>query len=173
MSKYLLDANILISAHRLFYAHDIVPSFWKWLEEMVPENIIIIDLVKDELTVEDDFLSNWVRYLLESNPANLIHTKSNQDIVNNYADVIDYIGSCGLYKVDSIEQWMGMNKADPFLIATAMTRNDIIVTLEKRHSGLNQITPTKQEPKIPDVADRFSIECINLYELMRRLGCEI
>lgn len=29
--------------------------------------------------------------------------------------------------------------------------------------------PTKQEPKIPDVADALGVTCIDLYEFMRRL----
>ncbi len=28
---YLLDANVLITAHNLYYAIDAVPEFWAWL----------------------------------------------------------------------------------------------------------------------------------------------
>lgn len=30
--KYLVDANVLIKAKNRYYAFDIAPGFWKWLD---------------------------------------------------------------------------------------------------------------------------------------------
>ena len=31
--KYLVDANVLIEAKNRYYAFDIAPGFWKWLDQ--------------------------------------------------------------------------------------------------------------------------------------------
>ena len=31
--KYLVDANVLIEAKNRYYAFDITPGFWKWLNQ--------------------------------------------------------------------------------------------------------------------------------------------
>lgn len=51
MVKYLFDANTFITPHRLYYSHDIVPSFWRWLDQNYANNIFLIDKVRDELTI--------------------------------------------------------------------------------------------------------------------------
>lgn len=173
MSEYLLDSNAFITAHRNFYAHDIVPSFWEWLSEDASDEIFIIDKVNHELQKDDDFLSRWVKSFLSRNPENLIETSSNQAIIFSYSKVIHHITSCGYYKPGGYSQWFDADQADPFLIATAMVNDLVIVTLERRHHDLNTMFPTKQEPKIPDVADALGVTCIDLYDFMRRLGCKI
>ncbi|MFZ4526127.1 MAG: DUF4411 family protein [Chlorobium sp.] len=58
---YLLDANVLISAARLYYAFDIVPSFWNTLVQRASYGkIISIDRVCDEINRGDDELVTWI-----------------------------------------------------------------------------------------------------------------
>lgn len=173
MTGYLLDSNVFIAAHRNFYAHDIVPSFWQWLDEDAAEKVFIIDKVNNELQKDEDFLSSWIKNFLSRNPENLIKTSSDQEIIDNYSKVIHHLSVCGFYKPESFSQWFEADKADPFLIATAMVKDLQIVTLERRHPDLNIKIPTKREPKIPDVADALRVDCIDLYEFMRSLDCKI
>lgn len=172
MVKYLFDANTLITPHRLYYSQDIVPSFWTWLDQNYANNIFLIDKVRDELTNSPDFLGNWVRDAIRQHN-NLVYTNSDQEIINNFGLVMQHITTCGYYKPASYNTWAQGSKADPYLISTALKYNNnseepIIVTMERRLGGLNTTNPTSAEPRIPDVADSFNVECIDLFEFMRR-----
>lgn len=47
---HLVDANILIDAKNRYYAFDIAPGFWTWLEKAHRSGLLIsIDAVRDEL----------------------------------------------------------------------------------------------------------------------------
>ncbi|TDL96621.1 DUF4411 family protein [Macrococcus carouselicus] len=61
-----------------------------------------------------------------------------------------------------------IDKADLWLIAVAKVYGYTIVTMEKRDRNLSDSNPTKRELHISDVCDRFEVECIDLFELMRR-----
>lgn len=104
MVKYFFDANTFITPHRLYYSHDIVPSFWRWLDQNYSDNIFLIDKVRDELTNNNDFLGNWIRDAID-NYDNLIYTNSDQDIMGNYGLVMQYITACGYYKPSSYNAW--------------------------------------------------------------------
>lgn len=50
LERFVLDTNVLVEAHRRYYAFDIVPSFWRVLIELADKGYIIsIDKVKNEL----------------------------------------------------------------------------------------------------------------------------
>lgn len=63
---YLLDANVLITAHRLYYPVDAVPEFWAWLvhkgnADEIKMPIETFEEVKDGSTdAERDLLFAWV-----------------------------------------------------------------------------------------------------------------
>lgn len=57
-SKFVLDANIFIDAHRRYYAFDFAPGFWRVLIEQAEKGrVISIDRVRDELIASNDALS--------------------------------------------------------------------------------------------------------------------
>ena len=60
--KRLLDTNVLITAKNSYYAFDIVPAFWEWLEtEARKGSLASTDLVLDELSKHDDELAQWAK----------------------------------------------------------------------------------------------------------------
>jgi len=60
---YLLDANVLITAHRQWYGFDFVPGFWSWIKQAHAANLVSsIARVRDELA-GDDALAAWVQQL--------------------------------------------------------------------------------------------------------------
>ncbi|NLC07460.1 MAG: DUF4411 family protein [Syntrophomonadaceae bacterium] len=44
--KYLIDANVFMTAHRQLYPFDLAPSFWEQLVEKASDRIVIIEEVK-------------------------------------------------------------------------------------------------------------------------------
>jgi hypothetical protein len=63
---YLLDANVLITAHNLYYPVDKVPEFWAWLVHKGNAGDLKLPLenfeeIKDGSTdVEQDLLFAWI-----------------------------------------------------------------------------------------------------------------
>lgn len=64
---YLLDANVLITAHHLYYPVDAVPEFWDWLAHQgeagnIKMPIETFEEVKDGSNDADrDLLYAWVQ----------------------------------------------------------------------------------------------------------------
>ncbi len=50
MKQYLLDSNVLIQAHRMYYPFDVVPGFWTKLIDLSNRGVIrSIDKVKRDV----------------------------------------------------------------------------------------------------------------------------
>lgn len=59
---YLIDTNIFIEAKNRYYAFDIAPGFWDWLDKAkTAKTVCSIDQVKAEMTAGSDPLSAWAR----------------------------------------------------------------------------------------------------------------
>ncbi len=59
---YLVDANVLIEAKNRYYAFDIAPGFWAWLDRAHDQSLACsIDAVRDELLDGNDELADWAR----------------------------------------------------------------------------------------------------------------
>jgi hypothetical protein len=59
---YLLDANVLITAHNSYYPIDRVPEFWEWLAHVCSEEHAKVPIeLHEEITVGNDALADWAR----------------------------------------------------------------------------------------------------------------
>jgi hypothetical protein len=66
MSKFVLDANCFIQAHRQIYPIDVASSFWKKLKDLADREIIVsIDKVRGELFENEDELTKWIETHLD------------------------------------------------------------------------------------------------------------
>lgn len=167
MTQQLLlpDSNIFIESSRQHYPFDYgeFHAFWQWLEQLNDSgSIIMLDVVFNELTTtrrndsksKPDFLETWVMATF-TNPV----SHKTDEIGEAYSEILDYLNTCGLYSQDSFRQWTPEDKADPWLIAAAMTTGATIVTNEvPAHPSRQQ--QMKREPKIPDVAANFEARTI-------------
>lgn len=132
--------------------------------------IQMLDTVFKEITQKDgngnrDELAEWAFNLFDDKQ--LSH--KNDDIGAAYVRIQDYLVRCGLYRESSYRQWEPEDKADPWLIATAMVKNAIIVTNEQ---AVNPVPnhPLKKEPKIPDVAAAMNVRTMSLREFYDASG---
>lgn len=184
MTKYILDSNAFIAPYNDYYRMPLFPSFWQWYKaEIVKQNsdILLPKCVYTELKNGNDDLSQWV----DNNLKSIIYDENNSPVVwRNYAKVISYISN-GSYKNSAVANWKQVGKADPLLIAIAMTLDDgKIVTFERRSGNFirdannnvvlkNRHNPIGKEPKIPDVADQFNVSCIDLFDLEEDLKLQL
>jgi len=159
---YLLDANVLITAQREYYALDQVPEFWEWvLYEAEQGNIKmpleIINEIGDGGKGSTPLL-DWIR-----NPDNKKILTLDEEVE---LDVVRKVVTEG-YAHDLTDDEVELLGRDPILIAYALAdkENRCVVTLEVFSSN-----NWRYKKKIPNICKFFSIKCINTFELTRVLG---
>ena len=169
MSGYLLDANVLITPHKQYYPFDFAPSFWKQLANVLRrKNATILRVVSNEILDKmNDSLSEWFKGIKED--IKIPSVKRNQKVHDNYALVLQYIQTCGFYTNTALLNWARDGVADPWLIATAMNNGYKIVTNEQPSGNLSRKN-LQNNPKIPDVAKQFKVQCISLFDFMRAMN---
>jgi hypothetical protein len=139
-------------------------------EAIIFGHVILLDLVKNEILKgqkekeKKDELTMWV----ERFGNDLILSRKNPEIMDMYLKVLDYIQNCDLYKSSALTEWSKKDVADGWLIAAACVGEYTITTFEERNNGLNPQYPSP-EAKIPNICEHFSVECVDLFAMMRRL----
>ena len=125
--KYLLDSNIFITPHRLYYPFDFARGFWDQLEEKLKlDNVSVLDVVVSEVSKLEDELSTWIGNLEDFEA---LSVKAAPFVVN-YGKVLTYVQDCGLYREEALRNWARGDIADPWLIAVAMDTGATIITEE-------------------------------------------
>ena len=159
---YLIDANVLITAHNLYYPVDAVPEFWDWLVHQGNAGVIKMPIetfeeVKDGSNdAERDLLFGWIQD--DANKAAILFEEDVQPalvqrVTNQYAaDLTDS-------ELESIGR-------DPFLIAHAMADpgNRCVVTTEVSKRRL-----LRQNRRIPDVCADVGVQCCDTFTMLRAL----
>ncbi len=135
----LLDTNVFITAKNLYYALDLVPAFWSWLEEQAhAENLASTDLVYQELKDGGDDLADWVKKRRNL----MFRVKSHSPEIACYVGSISEWAQSNNYSSHAIAHFLGC--ADPFLIAAAANLGGVVVTQEIPSGSQRRI-------KIPNV----------------------
>lgn len=159
---YLLDANVLMTAHDAYYPIARVPQFWEWIIDNAKHHRIKIPReILEELEAgnKESELFKWVK----TNKKNLL-LDENVDIL-----LVNKVVEQG-YANDLTDDEIHKLGRDPFLIAYALAaRPDrCVVTLE---AVQNRAKPKNR--KIPLVCALLKIPCINTFALIRELDFKI
>tara|TARA_E500000318_G_scaffold482_1_gene563 strand:- start:1005 stop:1517 length:513 start_codon:yes stop_codon:yes gene_type:complete len=160
---YLLDANVLITAHHLYYPVNAVPEFWSWLAHMGNTGQIKMPLETFEEVrdggkdAERDLLYAWVQDT--TNKANIL---LNEEVdVGLVRQVID-TGYAADLTDDEVEQ-IGR---DPFLIAYALaSAADRCVVSNEVSAPRKQ----RQNRRVPDVCTQLGVNCCDTFAMLRAL----
>ena len=161
--KYAFDTNIFIDAYRSFYAMDIAPLYWKILSKFIESNeFYLIDKVYNEILRGKGALSDWI---MNQSNIKVYKTNNSKDLLDKYSYVMNSVASMPEYNEDAIKKWDDKDVADPWIISVALLEKSTIVTHETRVFG--GIRQESKKIKLPDVAKKFNVECINLFEFMR------
>ncbi len=161
---YVLDANVLITAHNLYYPVDGVPEFWAWLTHKgdVGEIKIPLELyeeVKDGSTDEQkDLLYAWIKEEAVK-AAILLEEEVDPELV---ARVINEG-----YAPDLTDDEVLQIGRDPFLIAYALASpaDRCVVTTE-----VSAVRKQRQNRRIPDVCDTVGVSCCHTFAMTKALG---
>lgn len=161
---YLLDANVLITAHNQYYPIDAFPEFWAWLRHVAADGHLkipteVYEEIKDGGTDENtDLLFAWIKDA-DNRAAILLDEEPDAALV----DSVIQTGYAADLTDDEIEQ-LGR---DPFLIAYALasSANRCVVTTE-----VSKPSRTRQNRHIPDVCNSLGVNCCNTFAMIRALG---
>jgi len=158
---YILDANILITAHNNYYPIDTVPEFWEWLCYQGEKGIlkIPVEIIEEILEgpKEGDLLQIWLK-----DKSNRDHLELKEDVDGHILEKVVLSGYANDLTDDEFEQ-IGR---DPFLIAYGLAANSrCVVTVETS-------APSKKRhnKKVPDVCAAFNLPCTGPFKLYRELG---
>lgn len=172
---YLLDANVLITAHDDYYPIDRIPQFWDWIcfhakqrqiqmpFEMLAE--VKAGQPKRDAANEDDELLRWLR-TDEHEKDLLLNANADLTAVNRVFKDGYELPQPSLDELNKIRK-------DPLLIAYALARQStVIVTLEaKQENATDEMKRHKR--KIPFVCRKLGIRCIDTFDLIRELDFRI
>ncbi|SAL83345.1 hypothetical protein AWB74_06571 [Caballeronia arvi] len=155
---YLLDTNIFIEAQNRYYANDICPGFWHWLDDANERGLVAsISEVYEELVRGSDALSDWTKARQGSGWFLDVTDDETQSL---FAEVIQHIESIERYTRPNKDKFIG--GADPWLIAKARTMGWNIATHEEFSENSKMV-------KIPNVCRDFGVSTRSTFDVLREL----
>ena len=158
MPDFWLDSNVFIEGKKGPYAFDIAPRFWALIDELIDDGQMACPLlVYDELLEVQDDLAGWAKERRKSG----LFTLPDAAVQVAYKDVVDHVRQS---YPDNQARRRFLDRADPWVIAHAISGSGTVVTLELR------VASSSQQVKIPNVCDDYGIRWINTYQLLRELG---
>lgn len=165
MDKYILDANIFITPYRQYYPFDIAKGFWNQMEDCLKqENVILLDVVKNEICKLEDDLSSWLTNIDQLN----IVSVQQLEIIQRYGEVLSYLQESPKYQEAAFRNWAAAGIADGWIIAAAMELGATVITTEGKSGPISEKNPARNA-KIPDVSAHFDVRCENLFYFMRQM----
>ncbi|MFH2117268.1 MAG: DUF4411 family protein [Bacillota bacterium] len=163
MVKYILDTNVLITAYRINYPFDVMPSFWNnLLAHAKKETFYLTREVLDEIERGNDELSQW---FFDNADCFTILDSDNSNVIGAYQKIIDSAYKNPQYTISAKEEFARI--ADSWIIAHALAYNHVIVTEEVFQKNI------KWKIKIPNICYEFSIGYTNTIGFMRSIGIVI
>lgn len=161
MSRYWIDADVLIQAENGLYSFTIAMKFWDFLEKQAKAKTIgsSIEIYKEILRYEDkaDALRKWVK---ERKNSGLFYPLD-KDVQLAYREIADYVMVHYRERPSKIAEFL--KGGDGWIIAHARCDHGTVVSHE------NRLDSTALTPKIPNVCHYFGIGCIGLPAMLEKL----
>ena len=156
---YLIDTNVLITANNHYYAFDLVPGFWSWLEDRVAAGTVgTVTKVRDEIWSgnDDDPVRQWVEQFDQ------FGRDPDDATVTAMRTIAAWAVGHNRYFAAAKNEFLRI--ADYYLVADALAHGDTVVTLEESK-------PNKQTKiQIPDVCAAFGVPVMGTFEMLRAEG---
>ena len=157
---FLVDANVLISAHRSYYAFDLCPGFWESVKEgFAAGRIFSTQRVGAELARGADALSAWITDEL---PEEFFLDDSVAAIAAAYAPMMAWVNTRNFLPAAKAKF---ATDADGWLVAASKQAGFCLVTHEARQDGARARVP------MPNVCEEFGVSYCNTFEMLRELDC--
>ena len=159
-ARYLLDADVLVQAHRRHYKFEIAPGFWDCLIWHYKQHAVCsIDKIRKEILDGKDALSQWVK---RDCPASFFESTGAPAVGKRYGEIVQWAYAQKRYKPEALSKFATV--ADGWLVAYAAELSLTVVTQEV------SAPESKSGVKVPDVCDAFKVPCIDTFDLLEKLG---
>ncbi|WP_237233042.1 DUF4411 family protein [Rothia nasisuis] len=154
---FLVDTNILVEAYRRYYAFDLVPSFWEFLDRNFDAgSLVSIKPVLDELKEGNDALTEWAK-----NRSHFFRDIADATTIQAMGEIADWVKQQGYWQ-SAVDEFLGI--ADYFLVAYAAAHGLTVLTHELPRPE------SKKRVLIPDVCRAFGVDYVDTFTMMRALG---
>lgn len=158
--RFLLDADILIAAHRRYYSFDICPGFWRAIREgHSAERVFSTRRVRKQLMDGGDGLATWVG---EELPEDFFIDDETATVAARFAPMMAWVGG---HHFHPAAKALFASDTDGWLVAAAKDRGWCVVTNETYQPEV------KARVKIPNVCVEFGVEYIDTFDFLRELEC--
>ena len=155
--RYLLDANVLITADRDYYPLERVPEFWAWLiHHAEPGAVAIPAEMYGEVVAGKGALVDWLKERRESL---VLDAEPDPGLVR---DVL----SRG-YGDNLTEDELARIGNDPFIVAYALA---IVGPVTVVTTEVSRPSAQRGNRQLPDVCRTFEVPCINTFRLVQELN---
>jgi hypothetical protein len=159
-ARYLLDASVLIQAHRRYYGLDLCPGFWDCVLWQHKQGVMrSIDRVKKEIDAGKDVLAQWVK---DECPAGFFESTGIRAVGDQYGEIIAWAHAQKRYRPEALSAFA--TAADGWLVAHARENGFFVVTQE------GSAPESRTEVKVPDVCEAFKVPCIDTFEMLEKLN---
>ena len=157
---YVVDANVLIEAKNRYYAFDLAPGFWKWLERVNEGGAVCsIDPIFEEIIKGDDELKMWAR------EHRSFFCPIGQGPVKHFSRITQWAVSQN-YSPAALSAFTG-NDADYLIIAYACAYNCTVVTHEIPAPS------ARKRVKIPDACKAMGVDFTEPFTMLRKSGAQL
>jgi len=156
---YVLDSNVFISAHQLYYRFDICPGFWDALvRQHEAKRVCSIDKVKDELLEMKDKLSQWAR---RKSLASFFKGTADKAVLDAFRNMVNWVQNESQFTLEAKAEFAAV--ADGWVVAYAKANDLRVVTLEEYAPDVKKKVP------IPNVCLEFGVDYHNTFEMLAEL----
>lgn len=147
---YCVDTSGWLDGWQRHYPADVFPTLWTKLDDVIASGkIITSEEVYLEIKRKSDDLHDWIQARKQMLvPLDESIQARATALLGEFPRLVDTL--------------RGRGKADPFVLATAIERNAVVVTGEV-------VTGNMEKPRIPDVCQVKDIRCVNFLQMIREL----
>jgi hypothetical protein len=153
---YLLDANVFIEPRkRDWYAMDISPGYWQWLDDAnLADRVHSVERVYEELKVVEDEVYEWAR-----DRRDRIFLKPDEATIASFVPLTNWAQNAG-YSQGAVDEFLAAG--DFYLVGHAHAHGLAVVTFE--------VKDRKDKIKVPEACEAMNVPCISLFDLLRSEG---
>ena len=168
--NFCMDANTFIDAWHQTYKPAVFPTLYQQMEEKLPDNIIIIKSIYDEIELVSGITSDQklrdehpVRFWLQK-ILSIPETPLDKQVRNKSSTLMIR------YETAPSETSRGASKQDIDLISYASIHDKTVVTQEAEQK---QKPRKKSNYKIPLICEIEQVRCINFITFLEELNIEV
>ena len=157
-TRYLLDANVLMTAYHHYYAPELCPGFWEFLEHYIAVGrMVIIDRVYDEILFPSGLVA-WSERAVNAVPV----STASQPVAESYRRLMDWVQENPQFNPAARRDFA--NGADGWLAAYSMVSGAVVVTNESSAPNAAKRVP------LPDLCEQFGVPYISPFRMLLDLG---